>query len=336
MKLLILLFLAFIALLGEDYKLGRGLSVYSANDLELTLGGHLSLKAKNNEDSVGIENAALMFYGSYTKYFSFLAEYGNENLYLYENSEHKFEELKFRRLYADIHLDEALNIKLGRFLTPIGIYNPTYINALRWTNIRPLVVQNFFPDIITGMQLHGQIGSDVEYSVFTQLEDNEKVSISKVPVSDFNGAEVRYLFGLNSRVALNYGQYTSNTFKEVCKFGGGNALVEFENDELSAELLYKAGMWTNLSNTKTTWNDLSWYTQYVHNLVGTHYLAARVGRKMRDGNGVGSWDESNGVLGYIYRPVSALSYKAEYRHFVRTGAKAHTSDQIHLSFSVLF
>ncbi|MBT5933839.1 hypothetical protein [Sulfurimonas sp.] len=336
MKLLILLILVFIPLFAEDYKLGRGLSLYSANDLELTLGGHLSIKAKNDENSIGIENAALMFYGSYTKYFSFLAEYGNENLYLYEDNKNNYEELEVHRLYGDIHLDEALNVKLGRFLTPIGIYNPTYINALRWTNIRPLVTLEFFPDIITGAQLHGQIGTDFEYSLFTQLQDKEESSISKIPVSEFSGGEVRYLFGLNSKVALNYGQYKSNTFKEVCKFGGANTLVEFDNDELSVEILYKKGEWTDLSNNMTSWNDLSWYTQYVHNLTGPHYLAARVGQKIREGNGVGSWDERNGVVGYIYRPLSALSYKAEYRHFVRTGAKAFTSDQVHLSFSVLF
>ena len=343
MKFLMIFILLCVPLFAQEYKLGRGLSLYEGNDLELILGGHLSLQAQsdhpNNNDiqnSMGIENAGVMMYGSYTQYFSFLVEYGNEDLYRYQNSKSYSQGPEFRRFYADFHLYDALNIKLGRFLTPIGIYNPTYINALRWSNIRPLVAQEFFPDIITGAQVHGTIASSVSYTVFTQLQDDEEVSISHLPISEFTGGELQYLFGTNSRLAINYGKFRSDTFREICTFGGANALIELGENEFSTELLYKKGKWSNPEAKINWWNDFSWYTQYVQNIVEDHYLTFRVGQKIRKSADVESWNESNGILGYVYRPNSALSYKVEYRHLERTGIKAYKTDEAHLSFSVLF
>ena len=343
MKLIIIFVLLSFSLFAQEYKLGRGLSLYEANGLELILGGHLSLQAhsdhpdnNNTQNSVSIENVGVMMYGSYTQYFSFLLEYGNEDLYGYQNSDSFSQNPEFRRFYADFHLHDTANIKLGRFLTPIGIYNPTYINALRWSNIRPLVAQEFFPDIITGAQVHGTITSRVEYSVFTQLQDNEAVSVSHLPISEFTGGELRYLFGTNSRFAVNYGQFRSDTFKEICTFGGANALVELGDNEFSTELLYKKGKWRNPNAQVKWWDDFSWYTQYVQNIVEDHYLTFRVGQKIRTSSDVESWNESNGIVGYVYRPNSALSYKLEYRHLERTGLKAYKTDEAYLSFSVLF
>jgi hypothetical protein len=337
---------------SDKYTLGRGVTLYEKNQLQLTLAGHLSLKYKtsyfdtiettiNTTNHFGIENAAIMFYGSYTSYFSFLLEYGNENLFSYENSmlqsdTTSSQNLELRRFYTDITLDESVNLKLGRFLIPIGIYNPTYINALRWSNIRPLVAEEFFPDIITGVQLHGTVAQSIEYSIFTQLQNSEAVSTSRIPISKFSGGELRYAFGLLSRVALNYGQYKSDTFKEICVFGGANTLVELDESEFSAELLYKDGKWGTNTTTQTWWKDLSWYTQYVHNIYEKQYLSFRIGQKIRDGVNKASWDERNVIGGYIYRENSALSYKAEFRHLERTGGKAYTSDEVHISFSVLF
>jgi len=328
---------------ADGYQLGRGLSLYEKDGFLLNLGGHLSLRAEGIESNnptlksnIGVENAGIMLYGEGSKYLSFLLEYGNEALWNYNEDRSETNDPVLRRGYVDIHLDTMANLKLGRFLTPIGIYNPTYINALRWSNIRPLVAQNFFPDIITGAQLHGLLGTDIEYAIFTQLNDDEDVAVSHLPISEFSGGELRYLFGINSRVALNYGTFKSNTLREICQFGGANVLYEWGDNEFSSEFLYKRGKWPTLNTQYNRWEDLSWYAQYVQNLVPQQYLSLRVGQKKREGEGVGSWDEQNGILGYIYRTDHALSYKAEYRYFERSGMNAYHTNELHLSFSVLF
>ncbi len=343
MKHLMLWLSLSLLVLAENYTLGRGVTLYQTEQFNITAGGHFSADVQSvnpdndtAQNSIGIENMALMLYGSYSDMLSFLVEYGNEDLYRYTNNEGDSQSPEFRRFYVEAHLNDVLNLKLGRFLTPIGIYNPTYINALRWSNIRPLVAQEVFPDIITGAQLHGLVGEHFEYAIFTQLEDDETSSISSVPISEFTGAELRYLFGVNSRVAINYGHYKSDTVREICTFGGVNTLVPLGENEFTAEALYKDGTWTTGGGETTRWNDFSWYAQYVQNIREKHYATLRLGQKIRDGFGVGSWNESNGVLGYVYRPSTALSYKLEYRHFQRTGQGAYITDDFHLSFSVLF
>lgn len=343
MKYFILYCLLSLQLLAQNYVLGRGFPMVQTDTLDIVAGGHFSADIQhvnpNNDttqNSIGIENMALMLYGSHSDMLSFLVEYGNEDLYRYTNSEEDSQSPEFRRFYVEAHLSDVLNLKLGRFLTPIGIYNPTYINALRWSNIRPLVAQEFFPNIITGAQLHGVLGEHFEYAIFTQLDDNEASSISRIPVSEFTGAELRYLFGTNARVAVNYGQFKSDTVREICTFGGANTLIPIGENEFAVEALYKDGKWPSQSGETTWWNDFSWYTQYVQNITTKHYATFRVGQKIRDGFGVKSWNESNGVVGYVYRPETALSYKLEYRYLERSGKEAHVTNELHLSFSVLF
>ncbi|MCH9812458.1 MAG: hypothetical protein K0U47_00780 [Epsilonproteobacteria bacterium] len=318
------------------YELGRGISLVDGSSVTLKMGGHLSVdfesltEDEDRTNSLNVENIGLLLYGN-ASHVSYLAEIGNDDSYRYDFDDAKIEsqDLELKRLYLSYDLTNALTLKGGRFLTPIGIWNPTYINALRWTTVRPFVAQEFFPDIITGLQVHGRFGKDesYEYSLFKQLKTETKRSVSKIPTSNFFGGELRYHFGINDRVAIVGGHYDSLEKQEDAWLGGLNTQIALGDDEFSAELLYKDASWQ-----EKRWEDLSWYLQYVHAFAPLHYGVARIGQKERFNN----WDFKEGLVGYVYRPTPALSFKTEFRRIEKHGHNAYDDNQLFFSFSVLF
>jgi len=52
--------------------------------------------------------------------------------------------LDLERFYFDYNLNEKANVRLGRFLTPVGRWNQLHAPPLVWTASRPLVTTRFF------------------------------------------------------------------------------------------------------------------------------------------------------------------------------------------------
>jgi hypothetical protein len=86
------------------------------------------------------------------------------------------------RLYLDYNVSEKINIRGGRFLTPVGRWNLLHAAPLVWTGTRPLVTNYLFPTAINGVMMHGSSpvkisGEDqsFEYSFFVEtLKDQDK------------------------------------------------------------------------------------------------------------------------------------------------------------------
>ena len=53
--------------------------------------------------------------------------------------------LDVERLYADYGYSSQLNIRAGRFLSPIGIWNLVHAAPLVWTTVRPAATRELFP-----------------------------------------------------------------------------------------------------------------------------------------------------------------------------------------------
>jgi len=320
------------------YDLGRGLKLIDTAEGSLNLGGHLSFDYRNDSEfnssqrqSLNLQDIGLMAYGDIGENFSYLAEIGNDNAYSYniKNNTMSHQSLELKRLYGEYAFSDKLKIKLGRFLTPIGIWNPIYINALRETTVRPFVATAYYPDIITGVQVFGYLDEEqiLEYAIFQQLQAEEKESVSKIPTTQFLGGELRYNFDLASRMALVAGQYDSPAIKEKVKLLGFNGQIDLESREFSLELLHKNSHWK-----EDEWEEISWYLQYVEHLKEKHAMVLRVGQQKH----LKRWDSYEFLLGYNYKPLSSLSIKTETRHLQRTGVKAFDSNQLFISISVLF
>lgn len=73
------------------------------------------------------------------------------------------------RLYAEYTFDDAVRLRLGRFLTPVGPWNENHADPLTWTPTRPLVSYRPFAKSLSGLLLAGQGtlgGRDAGYAVF--------------------------------------------------------------------------------------------------------------------------------------------------------------------------
>lgn len=320
------------------YDLGRGVKLIDSPEATLNLGGHLSLDYSNysefntsQKQELNLQDIGVMAYGTVGNQFSYLAEIGNDNSFSYSIDKDTMhtEDLELKRLYGEYAFNDAFKLKLGRFLTPIGIWNPIYINALRDTTIRPFVATAYYPDIITGIQASGFMdeAQSFEYVIFKQLKAEEKTSVSKIPTTQFIGTELRYNFDLASRIALVAGQYDSTAIKEEVNLFGLNTQIMLDEDEVTAEYLHKDSQWK-----EDKWQEISWYLQYVKALEEEHVAVLRVGQRKH----LKRWDSYEFLLGHNYKPLPTLSIKTEGRYIKRTGMNAFDSNQLFISVSVLF
>lgn len=285
-------------------------------------GGHLNLLAASSGGarSLSVSQVGLMAYGTVGEGFRYLGEVGSENLYVYDPDEGDGDEgdIVLNRLYGEYAFSEHLRVKAGQFLTPVGIYNPAYIGALRWTSVTPFVAEGVFPKVIAGVDLNGRAGSELEweYDLFYHFSGEHDQNPNAVRAKEFAGGEVRYALAGEGRVALPFGRFRSDSSMEVCRFAGVNFLFPAGKGWASGELLVKRGWWDEPHwEHKHWWDERAWYLQYVRPLAPGHYAVVRYGENKR--TETGWYDESNIVAGYVYRPGRTLSLKAEYRYHRR-------------------
>ncbi|HEX6558770.1 MAG TPA: hypothetical protein VF021_04890 [Longimicrobiales bacterium] len=73
------------------------------------------------------------------------------------------------RLYAEVTVADALRIRAGRFLTPVGQWNEDHADPLTWTPQRPLTTYRPFAKSTTGLLIAGQFsiaGRDAGYALY--------------------------------------------------------------------------------------------------------------------------------------------------------------------------
>jgi len=167
-----------------SYEFGRGLKF---KWFPLRVGGYLSVKYRwtnKDEFEFNFENLAVLLYGNISKRTRFFFELEARDLYLkkreieieeehdddeddeeeeeYEEEYEKYREIEIEierefeikpeveRIYLDYLFNDALRLRVGKFITPIGIWNPIHIPPLKWTSIDPPAATDFFPrEIIT-------------------------------------------------------------------------------------------------------------------------------------------------------------------------------------------
>lgn len=78
-------------------------------------------------------------------------------------------ELDVERLYVDYRANPWLNVRVGKFLTPVGQWNQVHADPLTWTVSRPLATSSAFARHAAGAMAFGTVtahGHDLDYWVF--------------------------------------------------------------------------------------------------------------------------------------------------------------------------
>jgi hypothetical protein len=314
----------------NSYELGRGYTVHESENQSLKIAGHFSsiVALRSNAPlSVYSESLGVILYGKVVEGTRYLIEYGADSAITREKGVMHYNKIIRNRLYIEQELGEESSLKIGQFLTPIGIWNPIYISALRTSISTPYVADDFFPKIITGVGFKSQIAQDIGYSLFYHTDKETDQNKEHIRTRDFAGGEIFYTFGLKGRVAIPFGHYKSFSSKDESMFSGLNFLLPLGKDTLSFEYLYMDKAWKERS-----WVVQAGYLQYRHKLSAKHYLSSRIGSHHH----LNKFQDDEVTLGYLYQRKHASSLKVETRHHRYRGTTKRVGHDLFLSFAVLF
>lgn len=312
---------------GEElqYKLGQGLKL----DDMLTIGGYISSEYEHakKEESVKIDDLALIAYGNMGESFSYLTELEAINFYTYDMEQHQSETNKkfhIERLYVDYASSDIFKLRAGKFITPVGYWNLEPINVLRDTTSNPIYASSMIPRFVTGVNLYGYLPFDdtAQYYLFGQKTEDFDEEYINIKNEHFFGAGIAKEMSGEWHVGASAGEFITLD-KEHFYFLQANTKYESYPFKIMAEAIYRTSKDTRENSSYAA------YVQGHYNFSLEHMLVSRV-EAYKEEN-ISDGGEELFLLGYSYRPIYPVSIKAEYQwHSI---AK---KDRFVASFSVLF
>jgi hypothetical protein len=291
-----------------EYRPGRGLRLGPTG---MVLGGFTEVKGENTETSGGeFAIDRLNFFLIFDRFTRFraVAELQLRDIVVADDEEAGSQDFAFdvRRLFGDFIVSDALHVRTGTFLTPVGYWNLVLAPPLTWTTELPLVVEEgfFFQETTTGAMLHGSSGlaeGRLGYSLFSQflkpLEDNPDLD----PPDHTAGFRLTYDTGPTWSVGASSQASESNG--EWSYMGAVHALWLPRRGEVLSELYVQDG--DALSQTQ-------WST-YVQGVLEVHRPFYLVGRYEYFDPPSPDPTLNLFTVGGVYKPFPFMALKVEYR-----------------------
>jgi hypothetical protein len=323
----------------HGYQLGRG---YKLGNTGIHLGGYGSARISGlGSEPWKLEISDLSLFvtwdnGSRLRFFSELEVEDTLTAGEHQGLTTKATYFALERLHLDYLINDALTIRIGKVLTPIGQWNVIHADPLVWTTTRPVATQNLFSKNLTGVTLHGNVAfgeQSIDYAVYGEYSDSLDPNPADKPHFDNAvGARIRYNVSDDLQIGLSYSDFALRGSSDIRQhLLGLDVAWTYQRYAVNSEIVYR--------NTDTKINANAWqgYVQGVSPLAGHFYAVARYEFFDQD-NGNSGHDNGKlgqvGVLGLAYRPSPPSIWKLEYR--VGTHNKDLAPDGLFASFSVLF
>lgn len=169
---------------------------YRVGHTGLWLGGYASLDVEVPESSPAaaeVGNLGLLVRYDLTPSLAFFNETDLEDtVRLVEHSglERGSRVLLLERLYLEWAVKPELTLRVGKFLTPFGIWNVVRRAPLTWTVDRPVATQDAFPDHTTGASVLYQTtrhGWTLDATAYGQAQDELVRGASDISASAVGG-----------------------------------------------------------------------------------------------------------------------------------------------------
>jgi hypothetical protein len=315
------------------YQLGRG---YALGNTGIRLGGYASLHSEGARSSpwtTNLNDLSLFVTwdgGGKLRYFS---ETEAENSLDITQHRQLTDGINFRleRLYVDYLATERITFRIGKVLTPVGQWNMIHVDPLVWTTTRPVATETLFAEHATGITLQGVIpvsNRALEYAVYSDFSSTLDPKRSDgLNFSAAQGIRLRSTVYDSLQIGLSYldfallGESASRNH-----LAGVDFAWSYQRFALNSEIVYRhadAGMHPD------RWQG---YIQSVSPLSSD--LSAVIRYEFFDPpQGMKTLGQAE-VLGFAYRPQSALILKLEYR--LGQHNRELAPDGLFASFSVLF
>jgi hypothetical protein len=181
-----------------DYVTGRGLRLGRSG---LRIGGFTTLEIDKEEGGSGVvELDGVNFLVSWepVDFFRAFAEVEVGGLFEYDTGTGETSsnpDATLERLYAEVNRGDALNLRIGKFQTPVGIWNLVPAEPFTWTANEPILVETAFDEHQTGAALFGTAypgSNSLSWWVYGQAIDPLHPSDSPEPADRSLGARLRY------------------------------------------------------------------------------------------------------------------------------------------------
>jgi len=329
----LILFLCLSSFLySEDtkYELGRGLQL---GDLPLYIGGYFSVDyehAYGKIRTLELDELAIMAYGEYNQ-FSYMLELEAEDVYSEvigdEASEKVQEDFHIERLYLNYDFNENYALKLGKYNSPIGLWNRIPINVLRDTSSNPIITSFLFPKFTSGVDLLYHTNGEHPLSIDIMIQEGEDLDELMNNDYIYNNFDVDHHYGVGFSLQNEQLNYQLNTGYFEVKTGESYyyLLGAFEYENRSFKLQSEVG--TQFDEDGSTLPYIG-YIQYSQSINQHHKAIVRLEAYKDETTGT---KDSFAVIGYTYRPLYPIALKSEYQWH-----SLHDENKLILSFSVLF
>jgi hypothetical protein len=146
------------------------------------------------------------------------------------------------RLHGDLMLDDAMNLRVGKFQTPVGRWNLVPAEPFVWTANEPIQVERAFDEFQTGGAIYGSTypgGRTLEYWLYGQFVDPLDPEPDEHLADRGAGGRVQYGTELGWSVGASY--LASQRDRRWEHLGGLDAKWTRDRFELQTELVYQHG-----------------------------------------------------------------------------------------------
>lgn len=233
-----------------QYEPGRGLRNES---LGLTLGGYVTgelQKPSNASGQARISHVSVFVWWEPADALKVFGELDQENVVARVRERGRYEDRAERRaslerLYATWTFDDALVLRGGKFLTPVGRWNQRHADPLTWTPSRPLLTRTVYPQNVTGVMASGTLaaaGQPLEYALYASNGAEWAPDPRQDLFSTVRGLRAVLPVGTAWQVGVSYARYEQRGSREPRELQGADLRWAAAGWEVSAEWLRTAAV----------------------------------------------------------------------------------------------
>jgi hypothetical protein len=289
-----------------DYTPGRGLRV---GDTGLTIGGYTNLNVTRDEGGparFSFDDLSFFVTWDPIARLHLFSELEFEDLVdIDDHGRQDTTDRRFtaERLYGDFTLADWLNLRIGKFLTPVGRWNVIHAQPLVWTTSRPLVTELPFDPHTTGAMLFGSLfpgAGALTYQLYGQFTDQFDAVPTFQPAERSGGARLEYERG-DWSIGGSYLRFSDRPTGHWRHLTGVDGLWRRERFELMGEATYE-------EPTDGPGRQWGLYLQAVEEVFPRVYLVERYEHFEVSGSQAANLF----VPGLAFKPVPYIVLKGEY------------------------
>ncbi len=184
---------------------------HTLGDSGVTVGGYGLAEAsdyRGTDAAAALRRLSLMLWWDSGSRLSLFGELEAENLARINSSDEDDNDIEvvLERLHLDYAWSDAVQLRIGKFLTPVGRWNVIHAAPLTWTSSRPLITVDTFPTNATGAMLRGVLalaGKPLEWAVYASPGEELAPADDSDPFQEAYGLRLNYAFGFDFQLGFS-------------------------------------------------------------------------------------------------------------------------------------